>query len=440
MQMIEQVAAAIRDVLGRIAYQLGPETGVVHRESKLNGSSFVQTLVFTYLANPNASLTALTQTAAALDVEITPAGLTQHFTPEAATLLQQLLGVGIQRVLAADPLAIPLLERFPGVYLEDSTTIVLPDALHELWSGCGNATGQGRAALKLSLRLDLCTGLLASLTLHDGRVHDLEASAPLAAIPPGALYLADLGYFGLDRLRQFQAQDVYFFSRLKASTQVFGPDGQRWTDLALQLAQHGTQVDLPVTLGEYARLPVRLLAARVPQEVADQRRRKLREAARDKGRQVSARRLALAGWTLFITNAPAELVSLAAGLVLGRVRWQIELLFKLWKSHGHIDESRSLKPWRVLCDVYAKLLAMIIQHWVALISLWGYPDRSLVKAARTVQTYALQLATGIWSQARTVETLEIITRCLVAGCRLDRRKKQPATFQLLVAVTETGLA
>ncbi|MBA3948074.1 MAG: transposase [Herpetosiphonaceae bacterium] len=91
----------------------------------------------------------------------------------------------------------------------------------------------------------------------------------------------------------------------------------------------------------------------MPQEVADQRRRKLRDEARDKGCQVSARRLALAAWAIFITNAPAELVSLEAGMVLGRVRWQIELLFKLWKSHGHIDESRSTKPWRILCDVYA---------------------------------------------------------------------------------------
>jgi hypothetical protein len=90
--------------------------------------------------------------------------------------------------------------------------------------------------------------------------------------------------------------------------------------------------------------------------------------------------------------------------------------------------------------VYAKLLAMIIQHWVALIDLWGYPDRSLVKAAHTVQKYALQLATGLWSHVCTRETLEIIARCVTAGCRMNRRKKQPNTYQLLLAVTESALA
>lgn len=47
-----------------------------------------------------------------------------------------------------------------------------------------------------------------------------------------------------------------------------------------------------------------------------------------------------------------------------RVRWQIELLFKLWKNEGHIDSWRSEKPWRIPCELYAKLIAMVIQHWI----------------------------------------------------------------------------
>jgi hypothetical protein len=104
------------------------------------------------------------------------------------------------------------------------------------------------------------------------------------------------------------------------------------------------------------------------------------------------------------------------------------------------DESRSRQKWRVLCDVYAKLLAMVVQHWVALLSLWGSPDRSLVKAAKTVQKYALHLARFVWHPDHTRETLETIARCLLAGCRLDRRKTHPNTYQLLLAVTESALA
>ena len=75
------------------------------------------------------------------------------------------------------------------------------------------------------------------------------------------------------------------------------------------------------------------------------------QAARDKGRQVSATRLARAAWTLGVTHVPGERLTVREGLVRGRMRWQIALLFKLWKSHGRVDESRRTTPWRILGEV-----------------------------------------------------------------------------------------
>jgi IS4 transposase len=74
-----------------------------------------------------------------------------------------------------------------------------------------------------------------------------------------------------------------------------------------------------------------------------------------------------------------------------RTRWQIELVFKLWKSEGRIDEWRSEKPFRILCELYAKLVVMIIQHWILLTS-WQYPDRSLFKSVKTIRKHAMNLA------------------------------------------------
>jgi hypothetical protein len=54
--------------------------------------------------------------------------------------------------------------------------------------------------------------------------------------------------------------------------------------------------------------------------------------------------------------------------VLMRARWQMERLFDLWKQHGRLDETRSEKPHGVLCEVYAKLLGLLIQHWLILSS------------------------------------------------------------------------
>jgi hypothetical protein len=389
-------------------------------------------LVFGFLGNPQASLEELAQTAATLGVPITPQALDQRFTPAAAACLEHVLRAAIIRVIAADPVAIPLLARFTAVSVQDSSTIVLPDALTAVWQGCGGTTTVGTAAaLKLQVRLELRTGKLEGPQLQDGRASDRAALLP-TTLPTGALWLADLGYWSLDMLQTLAQHGVCWLSRWQVQTALYDAAGDQRALLALLDAQPAATVDLAVRLGEAHRLPARLLAVRVPQAVADERRRRLRAVARKKGRMVSARRLALAVWTMLVTNVPSDRLTMREALVLGRARWQIELLFKLWKSHGRVDESRSLNPWRILCEVYAKLLAMVVQHWLCLVSCWVYPHRSLTKAAQTVQKHALHLASAFRGMPSLVIALTTVKRCLAAGCRMNRRKKHPNTYQLLL--------
>jgi hypothetical protein len=434
MTTIPQVARAMREILTTTAAEAGRTTRFVQRLSPLNGATFSQTLVFGFLGNPQATLEELTQTAAALGVEISPQALDQRFTASAAACLHQVLLTAIARVITAEPVAIPLLQRFTAVYVQDSSMIVLPEVLAAQWHGCGGSTSSSAsAALKLQARLEMRTGRL-DVQLQEGRASDRAAVLP-GPLPAGALRLADLGYWSLEAFAALEQPKVFWLSRLQMQTAVYDATGDRRELLELLETQATDTVELAVALGERQHLAARLLAVRVPQEVAESRRRRLRAAARDKGRQVSATRLALAAWTLFVTNVPAERLTLREVLVLGRMRWQIELLFKLWKSQGHVDESRSTKPWRILCEVYAKLLAMLIQHWVFLVSFWAYPDRSLTKAAHTGQKHALHLASSFGSFQRLMLAIATVKRCLAAGCRMNRRKKYPNTYQLVLDAT-----
>ena len=318
--------------------------------------------------------------------------------------------------------------------MQDSSTIILPEIFAAQWHGCGGSTASSaRAALKLQARLEMRTGRL-DVQLQEGRASDRAAVLP-GPLPAGALRLADLGYWSLEAFAALAQHQVFWLSRLQMQTAVYDATGARQALLTLLESQPTDTVELAVALGERQHLAARLVAVRVPQDVAAARRRRVRKAARDKGRQVSATRLALAAWTIFVTTVPPERLTLREALVLGRLRWQIELLFKLWKSHGRVDESRSTKPWRILCEVSAKLLAMLVQHWVFLVSCWAYPDRSLTKAAQTVQKHALHLASAFARVKRLAEALLLVQRCLAAGCRMNRRKKHPNTYQLLLEAT-----
>jgi hypothetical protein len=202
MSSIAQVEQAMQTVFCQ-ANASARQTGFVQRASKLTGERFVQTLVTAWLNNPQATREALAQMAASLGVSISPQGLSERFTEAAAKFLHQMLDLVVSQIIAADPVAIPILQRFTALILLDSTVIVLPDALAEVWRGCGGNTQTGtQASVKLQVSLDLLTGTLQGPYLYDGRSHDSSSNLQHAVLKPGALRLADARLFSAGRVCQ----------------------------------------------------------------------------------------------------------------------------------------------------------------------------------------------------------------------------------------------
>jgi len=435
----------MRHVLTDVANEAAKKSGFVRRQRKLDGASFVQSLLFGWLANPQASGEERAQVAAARGVQISAYGLDKRLTKRAAECLRLVLEAAVgQAVVAADPAAVPILRRFEGVYVYDGSVVSLPEALREEWPGLGgNGPDVGAAALKIGVRLDLLGGELYGPVLGAGREHDRRLPLKAEALPAGALRLADLGFFDLELLRSVGERGGYWLSRLKGATVVRGatnPTSEGRLDLLALLGEltPGATLELEVLVGDQARLPARLLAKRVPKAVARERRRKLRlDAKRRQQPAVSEARLALAEYTLLVTDAPAELLAAEEAFVLMRARWQVEKLFDLWKRYGRLEETRSKKPFRVLCEVFAKLLGLLVQHWIFLSSaaFWADPYRSLAKAGRTVRQRALALADALDEPALLSGVLKTIAGCLAAGCRVAKRRKEPGTAQQLLALT-----
>jgi hypothetical protein len=424
------LARTMQQTLSATAERHARSSRFIQRQRTLTASAFCEAVVFGWLQHPASSVPQLAQMLAARNVTMSVQGLNKRFSPAAARLLYQvLLEVTAIHLPAHAPVRLPLLRRFTAVDLDDSSIIRLPDALAATWQGPGGKSGPA-AAVKLQVRLDLCRGRLAGPYLQDGRGPDKDAPMHQHPVVPGSLRIADLGYFSLTYLAHLAAQEAFFLSRLHPQV-IITIAGQTYrpADLPALFASVTAQgASWSITLGGRHQIPCRLLVCRVPTAVAEQRREHLRTRARERHQQVSAVSLALADWTIMVTNAE---LTVDEAVHLLAARWQIELLFRQWKMDGEIDEWRTQNPWRILCELYAKLIAQVVIHWIVVAGCWQHPDRSMVKAATVVRTHAIALALAFGSTTKLARVIQTIHRSFATGCRQNPRRKHPATYQRL---------
>ncbi|MEM9685428.1 MAG: transposase [Bacteroidota bacterium] len=124
--------------------------------------------------------------------------------------------------------------------------------------------------------------------------------------------------------------------------------------------QVGQCLNLTVYLGKEKKVKTRLIIERVPDEIAHQRRRKLNTKMRNKSKPLSKARLAFCSVNAFITNTTKAQLPAVELRSIYRLRWQIELYFKTWKSYMNIDKIERMNIHRFNCTHYGTLLYIIL--------------------------------------------------------------------------------
>jgi hypothetical protein len=430
MGIVARVAEAMQRLFGSYADEVARTCKVIQRRRKFAPASLAQTFVLGFLAKPNANDEELAQTAALCGVEVSPQAVEQRYTPRLVAFLQGLFGKAMQEIVRSQRSLAPLLERFIQVVLLDSTTIVLPAELAAEFPGCGGGRGGGEAAVKFQTHFDLRRGALTAIDTEPGRVCDAQSAAQSRHLPPGSLRISDLGYFDTEVFGRLASQGVFWLSRLLFGTAVFTPQGQRLSVLDWLAGQPGRLIDEPIRLGAHHRVECRLVAWRIPEEVANRRRQKLIAATRAKnGCMPSAERLAFCDWTILVTNVPNDRLSPREMAVLSRARWQVELLFKRWKSLGLVAQL-SGSVTRQLVQLWSRLLAVVLQQWLLIGSVWGELHGSLVKASRALQRHAVLLMAALDSRDALIAVIERLGGLIRKTARQNKRKS-PSTFELL---------
>jgi hypothetical protein len=431
MKIIARVGAALQQVFGGIAELAGEVSGVICRKRRFTAISLAKTFVLGFLQNPGATDEELAQMAAQCGAEVTPQAIDQRHTPALVKFLETLFREVAKVIVGSDRELAPILKRFASVTVLDSSTITLPDDMQTQFPGCGGSYGGGAAAMKLQTELDLRNGALSHIEIEAGRSPDGASSRQDARRGKGSLRITDLGYFNVTVFAAMVAAGEYFLSRLQFGTAV-GPLGGPAVELLSWLAAQGKAfVDRQIWLAKGHGLPCRLVAWRLPAEQANRRRQKLRrEMVRRRGQEPTDERLAWCDWTILVTNVPEEMLTPAEVAVLYRARWQVELLFKRWKSQDLAAVLSGSTAVRQMVRVWARLTAALLQQWLLVASAWGDPAKSWSKVCEAVRRFVGRIVAALDQREELERVLTDLRRVIEKTCRRNKRKK-PGTFELL---------
>lgn len=436
---VAELHATMHDLFNDSADRLAKDTGFCQRQRQLCGSVFAKTLVFSLLERPAPSLQDFADFASEhLNVNVSHNAVAQRFNDKAVNFLASLFAAALDRCLTAQPTLLPLLRRFNGVFLRDASNIPLPCGLADLFPGRKGKGGKPTAALKLVLEMEVSTGQFTEAEILSGLDNEKTAQVAAKPLPAGALLLEDMGFLDGARLQEYMLQGVYFLTRVPAWTAFFAKKargkGYQRLDVVKWLRQaDGWQLERAVYVFHKHKMPLRLLAVRVPPEVAEQRRQRVVQEAKQHGRPVSQKKLDMCAWNVLVTNAPRELISASEGWEIRRVRWQIELVFRVFKSEGGIEKTQAQTRERVLSELYAKLLAMLVLRWVLLAAGYRQLRHSGQPAARRAKKRTGSLLRALGNERELGEQIKGLAQQLKA-CEIQKHHKKPSTLDRLAAL------
>jgi hypothetical protein len=338
------------------AERLGKETQFKRRRSKLTASAFIRALLATCLTG-HFGLEVLGSVLKKQGIVIRKQSLHERFNERTVMFLKALSTSFLKQFQSEKMPHLQALGEFSALNIIDSSNVSLHSALSKLFKGSGGSASN--AALKIQLMFDYLMGQIKELTLTSGCDNDQGFDYYFNSIQKGALYLMDLGYFKLDSFKKIIDGEAFFVSRLLTGTKLFTPEKQSF-DLLTTLSNAAPVFSQQLLMGAYHHIQIRLVAQRLPEELANRRRQKLLEAHRRRRTSPSKESLALQSWSIYITNTTQAQIDNQHIHQTYALRWQVELVFKLSKSLMQVDSIKSMKSSRVIVETYGKFICMML--------------------------------------------------------------------------------
>lgn len=254
---------------------------------------------------------------------------------------------------------------FSRILLRDSSTWQLPASLSSFYpSKDSSKTG---ASIKIDYCVNFLDGKIEQLTLESGRIPDSKMNREyMPNYQDNDLIINDLGYWSYKNFANYNETRAYFVSRLKTDASLFDLQTNQPIAIIDRLPKDDEMVWFECSLAHpkthKESIPVRVCIEKVPQDVKEQRLAKLQKTAKCQNWNLSELRIELCGYNLYLTNTTQEQIPATIIKLIYGIRWQIELIFKIWKSIFEIDQVKPMNIFRFECMLYGRLILILISN------------------------------------------------------------------------------
>jgi hypothetical protein len=260
-----------------------------------------------------------------------------------------------------------ILKPFTKVLIADSSKFSIPAQYIKDYPGFGGWKN-GSALMNIQYAFDLKGGNWENLELTKATQNDQSHSKKtLNDIKIGELHIRDLGYITMAYLTKVVSEKAFFLNRLHPKTKPVQCDTSKaidWAKVYQQMqANKETTFTTNVFMGtDKEAFECRLIAVPVADQVWNERIRKAQKHAKSKGVCLSQEYKARCRFSIFITNVEEQVLKASDVIQLYRLRWQIELVFKNWKSLLGIQKVKAVKKDRFECQLIARFI-WILMNW-----------------------------------------------------------------------------
>lgn len=409
----------------------------------MSSIEFFKLLVFSNLNSNDISLNNLSEIfETESKISISKQSLDEKLDADAVAFVKQILELLVkeeitQRLRQANH----LLEQFDSVRVKDSTCFKVSGNLSPFYQASSKETG--KAIIKIQYEYDLRTGKIYDISLHSYIDQDTSnAEESLEMVKLNDLIIRDLGYVTLKAMIGIKEKGAFFLNRFDMSSNAYedltSDNKIDFGKVQSYMKKYGLHyIEKNVFIGDKQRIPVRMVIERLPESEIEKRLRKLERLESRRNRKYSAQYRSCLELNVYVTNIPKESLAGEQISTIYRLRWQVEIVFKTWKSIGKVNLTRKMKKHRFDAMLYAKLIMLCLFQMI-FFSVNGMSMRYRNKALSIYKTYKT-LTNSLNKIKRSLckgpyairKTLLVFIDLISKKCILEKKKGSISSVEIL---------